>query len=143
MVYSILVRMRVSSNLLFIAVCSYCAIMLNGEMISIQMFCYLGYGWLVADDNVDRLFIILALIGFALLFMRTRNNPGKTFIKHVIVFFLLLSPLINRMIAVPLSLFNYPLFIPPTAIFIVFYLLLLLFLRMEMKGMIIKIGNLP
>src|SRR5690242_7950267 len=98
--------MRVSSNLLFIAVCSYCAIMLNGEMISIPMFCYLGYGWLVADDNVDRLFIILALIGFALLFMRTRNNPGKTFIKHVIVFFLLLSPLINRMIAVPLSLFN-------------------------------------
>lgn len=132
--------MRVSSILLFIAVCSYCVIMLNGEMISIPMFCYLAYGWFAADDNVDRLFIILALIGFALLFIQTQNNPTKRFFKHVIVFLLLLSPLINRICAVPLSLFNYPSFTIPTVTFVASYLLLLLFLRMEMKGAIIRIG---
>lgn len=133
--------MRVSSILLFISICSYCAITLGGEMIGIPMFCYLALGWYAADDNIDRLFIIMALFGFALFLIKTRNNPRKRFIKYAIAFPLLLSPLIHRMCAVPLSLFNYSLFILPAIIFIISYLLFLCFLRMEIKGRVIKIGS--
>ena len=125
--------MRTSSAFLFISVCSYCVIMLDGSMVSIPMFFYLSTGWLVADDNFDRLFIILSLVGFTLFFIPAKGNPRKRLLKYLAAFPLILSPLVHRLSSVPIALFNYARFWGPTIVFLSSYLLFLLFLALETR----------
>ena len=74
--------------------------------------------------NIDQLFAILAVLGLIL----TSRNWNKTRTQKILLidfvcFVLLAAPIIGRLNAVPLSMFNYGAFIIPTAVFVLCYLI--------------------
>jgi hypothetical protein len=72
--------------------------------------------------NIDQLFALLAVIGLAAICINhNKTRTSKVLTLDVICFFLLASPLVRRMTAVPIELFNYLAYIIPTALFAFFY----------------------
>ncbi|MGE8553241.1 MAG: hypothetical protein ACN6OB_04785 [Chryseobacterium jejuense] len=68
--------------------------------------------------NIDQVFAILGVLGVVLNFTRWRNKNSIT----VLSFLMMLSPLISRVVQVPLVLFDYAAFKIPLFIFIAGYL---------------------
>lgn len=72
--------------------------------------------------NIDQLFALLAIIGIILNFSRWSNSIPVMIVSLIAM----LSPLISRMVQVPIELFSYLAFQIPLTIFIVSYSILIL-----------------
>lgn len=118
--------MTIAAILKIIALVCYTFIFWNGQMISIPMFYYLPMTALSFDFSMQQLSAVLGVIGLIILAIQSfYPNDKRKFLISVLVLLLLLSPIIQRLIAVPISLFNYPLFIVPCSLFLLSYLLFL------------------
>lgn len=119
--------MKRLKTLKILSIICYLLIILMGSMIGLPFF-----GWLLFTlfdfGNVDQLFAILAVLGLCISFA-TFNSPRtlKVLLSDIICFILLASPLIRRMTAVPIELFNYSAFVIPASMFCLFYILSLCF----------------
>lgn len=103
-----------------IAIVSYLLIILKGGMIGLPFFLWLLFT--VFDfENIDQLFALFALLGLSLHLTKWKNKKLFTLLSFV----LMLSPLISRMVQVPIEMFNYLAFQIPFAIFVLSYLIFL------------------
>lgn len=131
--------MRNISILKTILLISYSLIFFNGPMISIPMFLYLLFSIANFDSPLQALTSILAIVGLIVVIkLNFVSNNKKRFLLSVLAFFLLLSPIIQRLAFVPIRLFNYPLFIIPVLLFLISYVLLLIFI---FKSTFSKVNN--
>jgi|SRR5690554_1508369 len=100
-----------------ISIISYMLIILAGQMIGLPFIV-----WLIFTTfdfgNIDQLFAIFGLVGIILNLTKWRTN----IIATILSFLLMLSPIIGRLVQVPLEKFDYLAFQIPLAIFIVTYL---------------------
>ena len=82
--------------------------------------------WLIFNTfnfgNIDQLFAILGIIGIVLNLSKWSNHIFIMFLS----FAFMLSPLISRMIQVPIEKFNYLAFQIPLTIFLITYLALII-----------------
>lgn len=110
-------------TLKIIAIIAYLFIILAGEMIGLPFFLWLLYT-LLDFGNSAQLFALTAVIGLilSLITMKFEYTFG-ILVLDIICFFLLLSPIIERMSVVPIENFNYLAFIIPTFIFAFLYFL--------------------
>ncbi len=101
-----------------IALTSYLLIVLAGQMIGLPLVC-----WLIFTSfdfgNIDQLFAIFGIIGFAMNLSKWKNNILLT----IVSFILMLSPVIRRLIQVPIETLNYLAFQIPLTIFVITYLI--------------------
>ena len=81
-----------------ISIISYLFIILAGEMIGIPFILWLIFT-IFDFGNIDQIFAICGIIGISLNFTKWKNNIGIT----ILSFFLMLSPLISRMVQVPIQ----------------------------------------
>lgn len=101
-----------------IAIVSFLLIILKGDMIGLPFFLWLLFT--VFDfGNIDQLFALFALLGVCMHLTKWKNKKLFTLLSFV----LMLSPLIGRMVQVPLEMFNYRAFQIPFAIFVLAYLI--------------------
>ena len=122
-----------------IALISYSVIFFNGGMISVPMFLYLLLSIANFDSPLQAVTSILAIAGLIIVIkLNFVSNNKKRFLLSVLAFFLLLSPIIQRLAFLPIRLFNYPLFMIPLFLFIISYVLLLIFI---FKSAFPKINN--
>ena len=106
-----------------ISIISYFLIILMGSMIGIPFFFWILFT-IFDFGNPDQFFALLAIIGLLLNFLtRNKQKTLKILSLDILSFLLLISPLIRRMTAISIEKFNYLLFIIPTIIFVVFYLI--------------------
>jgi len=92
-------------------------------MIGLPFFFWLMFT-LFDFGNIDQLFAFLAVVGLTISFMnRNKKRTLNIVLLDVVCFLLLASPIVRRMTAVPINLFNYWAFIIPTIIFALFYLI--------------------
>lgn len=101
----------------WISIISYLLIILAGWMSGIPFIMWLIF---TAFDfgNIDQLFAIFGLVGIIL-----NLTKWKTSIHIIILsFILMLSPIISRLVQVPIEMFDYLAFQIPLTIFIVTYL---------------------
>lgn len=101
-----------------IALISYLLIVFAGQMIGLPLFC-----WLIFTSydfgNIDQLFAIFGIIGFVVNLSKWKNNKLLT----IVSFILMLSPVISRLVQMPIETFNYFAFQIPLIIFVITYLL--------------------
>lgn len=88
-----------------------------GQIMGLPFICWLLFTMFDIGNN-DQVFAILGVLGILLNFTKWKHKNSIT----ILSFFLMLSPLISRMIQVPLDLFNYAAFEIPLFIFIVGYI---------------------
>lgn len=113
--------MKISSSVRIASIISYLLIILAGEMIGLPFICWLLFT--VFDvGNTDQIFAILGILGIVLNVTGWRNRIPVT----ILSFILMLSPLISRMIEVPLVKFNYLSFEIPLFTFIISYLIFII-----------------
>jgi hypothetical protein len=125
--------MKAYKILRFISIVAYFSIIFNGQMICLPFICLLTFS-IIEFGSRFNLMAILAGIGFLLLFIPFKEYSLKASLRiHVVAFLLLLSPLVERLISVPLYLFNYASFIVPCVIFLLFYILSTVFLYADFK----------
>ena len=104
-----------------IAIISYLLIFLMGQMIGVPFFFWLAFT-LFDFGNIDQLFAFFAVVGLVTICINhNKTRTAKLLALDLLCFFLLISPLIRRMTAVPIELFNYLAFIIPTTLFVSFY----------------------
>jgi hypothetical protein len=98
-----------------------------GQMIGIPFFCFLMLA-LMDFGSIDQLFAFFAAIGLAISFI-TMDSPrtNRILLLDILTFFLLSSPIIRRITAVPIELFNYLAFIIPATVFAFFYIVSIYF----------------
>lgn len=99
-----------------------------GQMIGLPFIC-----WLIFTSfdfgNIDQLFAILGVIGVIINLTKWKNNIPLT----IVSFILMLSPIISRLVQVPIELFDYMAFKIPLIIFVVTYLIFILMNILERK----------
>ncbi|SMC63726.1 hypothetical protein [Moheibacter sediminis] len=98
---------------------SYSFIILIGWMSGVPFILWLVFT-IFDFGNIDQIFAILAAIGTSLNFIKSKNNPAVILLS----FAFMLSPLISRMIQVPIEAFDYLAFQMPLGIYIVTHLIL-------------------
>ncbi len=105
-----------------IAIVSYLFIILMGDTIGLPFFMWLLFT-LLAFGSADQLFAFFGVAGLILNFVILNSKKTLQIImQDVLGFMLLASPLIRRLTEVPIDKFNYPAFIIPTAMFVLFYI---------------------
>ena len=110
-----------------IAIISYLLIILMGQMIGLPFFVWLLFT-LIYFGNPDQIFAFLGILGLTICFITfTSARTLKILLLDIICFMLLASPIVRRLTAVPVELFNYLSFIIPTIIFGLFYIFSLCF----------------
>ena len=84
------------------SIISYLLIILAGQMIGLPFIL-----WLIFTTfdfgNIDQLFAIFGLVGIILNLTKWKTN----IILTIISFILMLSPIISRLVQVPIEMFNY------------------------------------
>lgn len=109
-----------------ISIASYMLIILSGQMIGLPFIC-----WLIFTSfdfgNIDQLFAILGVIGVSLNLTKWKNNS----ILAMVSFVLMLSPIISRLVQVPIQMFDYLAFEIPLAFFIISYILFIVLNMMK------------
>jgi len=77
--------------------------------------------WLILQSlefgNVDQLFSILAIVGIVLNFSKWKNS----IFGNIVSFIFMLSPIVSRMVQLPIEMFDYLAFEIPLATFVLFY----------------------
>ena len=114
---NILLLNKMLKSTRIIAIISYLLIILAGDMIALPFICWLLFT-IFDFGNIDQILAIFGIIGINLNFIKCKNNIWIT----ILSFFLMLSPIIGRMLQVPIKLFKYLTFEIPLAIFIFTYL---------------------
>ena len=110
-----------------IAIICYLLIILNGEMIGLPFFLWLLFTFF-DFGNIDQLFAFFALIGMTINFINTnKERIAKILLLDIFCFLLLASPIVGRLTAVPIGLFNYYAFVVPIGLFVLFYFISLCF----------------
>src|SRR5215216_5564975 len=116
-----------------IAVIAYCFIILNGWMIGIPFFLFLIFS-LVEFGTLAQLTALFSLVGFFLLLFPSDFKTIKRAIGlQFVIYILLLSPIVERLISVSLELFNYSTFITPVLIFAIGFPVYILFFFKYLK----------
>lgn len=100
------------------SIISYSLILLAGWMSGIPFILWLIFT-IFDFGNIDQLFAIFGLIGIIINITKWRNN----IIATILSFILMLSPIISRLVQVPIETFNYLAFQIPLTIFILTYLI--------------------
>jgi hypothetical protein len=95
--------------------------MLSGQMIGLPIIIWLFFT-AFHFGNIDQIFAILGLVGIALNFTKWKNSVYATITSFIIM----LSPIISRLIQVPIKMFDYLAFQIPLAIFILAYVTFIL-----------------
>lgn len=113
--------MKTLSFIRLISVFSYLFIILAGEMIGIPFICWLLFT-IFDFGNIDQVFAVLGIAGIVLNFLPWRNQVLITLLS----FIMMLSPIISRMVQVPLEEFNYITFKIPVFLFLVCYLIFII-----------------
>jgi len=79
---------------------------------------------LFAFGNIDQLFALLSAIGLVIIFVNfKKKTKGKLLLWDALCFVLLSSPIIARLVEVPIKLFDYGAFKMPLFFFAVCYVL--------------------
>ena len=113
--------MKLSTVAKTISALSYFFIMLQGDMIAVPFGMWLVLA-LFDFTSIGPLFAMLAFLG-GILACRTKRQDRFYMTRILAAFLLLLSPLVWRLVSVPLELFYYTAFLLPLALFISCYLL--------------------
>lgn len=92
-------------------------IILTGQIIGLPFIVWLIFATF-DFGNIDQLFAIFGLVGIAL----NLTKWGTNIIVTILSFLLMISPIISRLVQVPLEMFDYLAFQIPLTIFIVTYL---------------------
>ena len=113
--------MLCSSKLRTFSLIAYLCIVLKGQMIGLPFFIWLPFS-LLNFWNLDQLFSFLAVIAFVIILLNRKDEEtNKRLMLDLICFLLLASPIIGRLVAVPIEMFNYLAFIIPTTLFFLLY----------------------
>jgi hypothetical protein len=118
--------MRINTTFLkVISILCYCVIILGGWFIGIPFIVFLFMA--LADDEVFTKAAAFAAIAglFLTVSIHSLAKTKKIMLFEITAFLLLPAPLLQRLLTVPINLFNHPEFIIPAAAFIVFHLLFL------------------
>jgi hypothetical protein len=95
--------------------------MLMGQMMALPFFLWLLFT-MFDVGSIDQLYGLLAITGLVTIYINhNKTRTSRILILDFLCFILLASPLVSRMNAVPIELFNYFAFIIPTALFALFY----------------------
>jgi hypothetical protein len=98
-----------------------------GQMIGLPFFFWLLFT-LFDFGNIDQIFAFFAIVGLVIICINhNKIRTSKVLTLDLLCFLLLASPIIRRMTAVPIELFNYLAFIIPTTSFALFYIASLFF----------------
>lgn len=114
-------NMRMINFLKVTSIISYLLIILSGQIMGLPFICWLLFT-IFDFGNIDQLFAALGIIGILLDFTKWKSNVLITILSLI----LMLSPLISRMVQVPIKMFNYLGFQVPLAIFIICYLVFII-----------------
>jgi hypothetical protein len=110
-----------SSKLRTFSLIAYLCIILKGQMIGLPFFIWLPIS-LFNFWNLDQLFSLLAVIAFVVILLNRKDEETTNrLMLDVVCFLLLASPIIGRLVAVPIEMFNYLEFIIPTTLFFLLY----------------------
>lgn len=113
--------MLCSSKLRTFSLIAYLCIILKGQMIGLPFFIWLPIS-LLNFWKLDQLFSLLAVIAFVIILLNRKDEEtNKRLMLDLICFLLLASPIIGRLVAVPIEIFNYLAFIIPTTLFFLLY----------------------
>ena|SRR5688572_26802887 len=112
---------KMKNTIKAISIISYFLVILGGQMIGLPLVVWLIFT-IFDFGNIDQLFSILAIIGIMLNFSKWRNSIPVM----VLSFIVMLSPIISRMVQVPIEMFNYLAFQIPLTIFIITYFIFIL-----------------
>jgi hypothetical protein len=93
-------------------------IMLTGQIIGIPFVIWLIFT-VFYFGSIDQLFAMLAIFGIVLHLTKWKSN----IIAIVLSFLLMLSPIISRLVRVPIEMFNYLAFQIPLITFVLTYLI--------------------
>lgn len=99
---------------------AYLSIILKGEMIGVPFFLWLPLS-LLDFWNISQLFSLLAIVALVIIVTPKELQPSKRIGVELLCFLLLLLPIIGRLMAVPITMFNYLAFIIPVTLFIMLY----------------------
>ena len=109
------------SKLRTFSLIAYLCIILKGQMIGLPFFIWLPIS-LFNFWNLDQLFSLLAVIAFVIILLNRKDDEtAKRVMLDLVCFLLLASPIIGRLVAVPIEMFNYLEFIIPTTLFFLLY----------------------
>lgn len=100
-----------------VSIISYMSIILTGQMIGIPLILWLVFS-IFDFGNIDQLFAIFGFIGIILNLSKLKNN----IVVAILSFLLMLSPIVSRLVQVPIEMFDYLGFQIPLIIFILTYL---------------------
>ncbi|UOE37019.1 hypothetical protein [Chryseobacterium oryzae] len=100
-----------------ISIFSYMFIILAGWMSGIPFILWLLFS-LFDFGNIDQLFAFLGISGIVLNFTKWKSN----ILINILAFIFMLSPIVSRLIQVPIEAFNYLAFKIPLGIFIITYI---------------------
>ncbi len=106
--------MKTTVRIVFII--SYMSIILTGQMIGLPFILWLIFS-IFDFGNIDQLFAIFGLAGIILNLSKLKVN----IFVAVLSFFLMLSPIISRLVQVSIEMFDYLAFQIPLIIFILTY----------------------
>lgn len=113
--------MRQIKTFKIISIVSYLLIILMGQVIGLPFFLWLLFT-LFDFGNTDQFFAFLGVLGLTIsckTFSSTRTS--RVLLFDIISFMLLASPIVRRLTAIPIGLFDYAAFIIPTLIFCLSY----------------------
>jgi uncharacterized membrane protein len=106
-----------------ISIVAYCVIILKGQMVGLPFLPWLIFT-IFDFGNIDQLFALLAVLGLILTYRNwNKTRTQKILLIDFVCFVLLAAPIIGRLNAVPLSMFNYGAFIIPAAVFVLCYVI--------------------
>lgn len=109
-----------------VSIISYMSIILTGQMIGIPLILWLVFS-IFDFGNVDQLFAIFGFIGIILNLSKLKNN----IVVAILSFLLMLSPIVSRLVQVPIEMFDYLGFQIPVIIFILTYLTYIVIIAKE------------
>jgi hypothetical protein len=109
--------LRMKNGIRITSIISYCLIILAGQMIGLPFILWLLFT-AFQFGNIDQLFALLGIVGIILNFTKWKT---KIFVT-VQSFLFMLSPIVSRLVQVPIEKFNYLAFQIPLTIFILTYI---------------------
>jgi hypothetical protein len=96
--------------------------MINGEMIAMPFIVFLFLALIYYENSLELFAALVGLIGFFSSIILTRYGlKYKTLFLEIVVFFMLLMPVLQRVLSVPIALFNYITFLLPLTLFVLLY----------------------
>lgn len=113
--------MKIIKFLKIISIISYLLIILMGQMVGIPFIFWLLFT-LFDFGTIDQLFAIIGVSGVLLNLTKWKNAVPIT----ILSFFMMLFPIIYRIVQVPIELFDYTAFKLPLSVFLIGYIIFII-----------------